>query len=266
MEICKENYVKAKALLQERFGKKQSIISAHMQALLKLQSSENEGIADLRSIYDTIMVHIRGLESLGMSSDNYGSLLIPVIISRMPEDIALQVTRQTSKEVWSVDEIMTTIQQEIEAREVSRKIVGTEKRRNASRQQQRTPSVSTTKSFVARLESSLKNKKAIQCYFCNKGHFSNECKEVTEAKQRKAILQAAKRCFRCLRLGHMSKDCSFNRKCFHCNGSHNSALSICNKDEQEHKQEPKQEPKPDPSMVMSNVKEKTNVLLQTATT
>ena len=47
--------------------------------------------------------------------------------------------------------------------------------------------------------------------------------------------------------------------CFHCNSSHNSAF--CNKDEQERKQEPK----PDPYMAMSNVKEKTNALLQTAT-
>ena len=66
----------------------------------------------------------------------------------------------------------------------------------------------------------------------------------------------------------MSKDCSFNRKCFHCNDNHNSAL--CNKDEQEPKQEPKresmQERRPDTSMTMSNVKEKTDVLLQTATT
>ena len=68
-----------------------------MQALLKLQSCENEKITDLRVIYETIMVHIRGLESLGISSDKYGSLLIPVIISRMPEDIALQVTQQTSR-------------------------------------------------------------------------------------------------------------------------------------------------------------------------
>eukprot|EP00795_Rhopilema_esculentum_P014774 gene14774-biopygen4485 len=198
LQICEENYEKAKVLLKERFGKKQGIISAHMQALLKLQSCENEKITDLRVIYDTIMVHIRGLESLGMSSDKYGSLLIPVIISRMPEDIALQVTRQTSKDVWSVDEIMTTIQQEIEAR---------------------------------------------------------ECKEVTDLRQRKAILQAAKRCFKCLRVGHVSKDCSFNRKCFNCNGNHNSAL--CNKDEQELRQES--------SVAMSNVKEKTNVMLQTAT-
>eukprot|EP00795_Rhopilema_esculentum_P009664 gene9664-biopygen11063 len=116
----------------------------------------------------------------------------------MPEDIALQVTRQTSKDVWSVNEIMTTIQQEIEAR---------------------------------------------------------ECKEVTDFRQRKAILQVAKRCFKCLRVGHVSKDCSFNQKCFNCNGNHNSAL--CNKDEQELRQ--------DSSVAMSNVKEKTNVMLQTAT-
>ena len=121
---------------------------------------------------------------------------------------------------------------------------------------------------MARLENSLKNRKAIQCYFCTKGHFANQRKEVTDVKQRKSILQAAKRCFRCLRIGNVSKDCSFNRKCFHCNGNHNSAL--CNKEEQEPKQEPKresmQEPRPDTSMSMSNVKEKTDVLLQTATT
>ena len=54
LQICDEDHEKAKTLLQERFGKKQSIISAHMQALLKLQSSENARITDLRTIYDRI--------------------------------------------------------------------------------------------------------------------------------------------------------------------------------------------------------------------
>ena len=252
--------------MQEQFGKKQSIISAHVRALLKLQSSENERIADLQAIYDTIMVHIRGLESLGMSSDNYGSLLIAVIISRMPEDIALQVKRQNSQDVWNVEETMTTIQQEIEAREGSRKMVGKEKRKSVLRQQQHAPSVSTTKSFEAKLENSLKNRRAIQSYFCHKGHFSNKWKEVTDVKQRKSILQAAKQCFRCLRIGHVSKDCNFNRKCFNCNTIHNSGL--CNKEKQEPKQDPKREstqkPRSDTSMTTSNVKEKTDVLFQTA--
>ena len=66
----------------------------------------------------------------------------------------------------------------------------------------------------------------------------------------------------------MSKDCSVNRKCFHCNCTQNSAL--CNRDEQASKQAPRQEPKhetnEDQSVAMSNVKKKTNVLLQTSTT
>ena len=54
LEICEENYIKTKTHLQERFGKKQSIITAHMQGLLKLQTSENERITDLRVIYDSL--------------------------------------------------------------------------------------------------------------------------------------------------------------------------------------------------------------------
>ena len=57
----------------------------------------------------------------------------------MLEDIALQIARQTSKDVWSVEETIETIQKEIEAREISRKLAGSEKRRNASKQQTRTP-------------------------------------------------------------------------------------------------------------------------------
>ena len=41
---------------------------------------------------------------------------------------------------------------------------------------------------------------------------------------------------------------------------------LCSKDEQEPKRKSTQEPRPDTSMTMSIVKEKTDVLLQTATT
>ncbi len=40
-------------------------------------------------------MQVRGLESLEMSSKSYGSLLIPVIMSPMPGDIALQVAQKT---------------------------------------------------------------------------------------------------------------------------------------------------------------------------
>ena len=259
LEIREENYKKAIDLLKDRFGKMQHMIGAHMQSLLKLQSFQNDKIADLRVINDTIMVHVRGLESLGVSSEKYGSLLVPVIISRMPEEIALEVARRTTENGWDIQDIMDIIRKEIEAREVSRKIIGLERKKSEKETKQHQRQLlpqATTKSFVTKLETSTKTKMPIRCYFCDKNHYSNECKEVTDVKQRRAILLAAKRCFNCLRVGHFSKDCHVKRKCFNCTGFHNSAL--CNKDEQK--------PRPSSSITTSNVHEKTEVLLQTETT
>ena len=92
--IIEENYAKAINILNERNGKTQHIISAHMQALLKLQTYQNDHTSDIRVIYDKIMVNVKSLESLRLSSEKYGSLLIPVIMSRMPREIALHVARK----------------------------------------------------------------------------------------------------------------------------------------------------------------------------
>ena len=260
LEIREENYDMAVQLLKERFGKTQHIISAHMQSLLKLQSFQNDKLSDIRRIYDTIMVHVRGLESLGVSSEKYGSLLVPVIISRMPEDVALQVARKTSEDVWNIREIMDIIQREIEAREVSKKITGQDRKRSEKEPfrpfQRYVSPQGTTKSFVAKFDSSTEKGQQIKCYFCDKNHFSNECKEITDVKDRRAILRQANRCFHCLRKGHFSKDCQVRTKCYNCRGSHNTAL--CSQDELNSTASS--------SMTTSNVHESTEVLLQTATT
>ena len=143
------------------------------------------------------MVHVRGLECLGVSSEKYGSLLVPVIISRMPEEIAIKVTRKTTENVWDIKEIMDIIRKEIEARKVSRKIIGQERKKSEKETKQHRRQFlpqATTKSFVTKLETSTKTKMPIRCYFCDKNHYSNECKKVTDVKQRRAILLAAKRC------------------------------------------------------------------------
>ena len=91
LELTEENYEHAIETLKLRFGKKQSIVSAHMQTLLKLQECPSEKVSQLRYIYDKINVHVRGLESLGMSQESYGGLLIPIIMQRMPNEITIQV-------------------------------------------------------------------------------------------------------------------------------------------------------------------------------
>ena len=275
-QIVEENYEKALDILKARYGKPQHIISAHMQALLKLQTYQNDNISELRAIYDKIMVNVRGLESLGISSEKYGSLLIPVIMSRMPSEIALQVARKTSQDIWSIDEIMTIIRQEIEAREIGKGISAIETKGNG--RPLRTAPIGTTKTFVSRSENP---KKEIECYFCKKHHYSNECREITDPCERKAIITAAKRCYNCFRTGHNAKECRQTRKCYFCNGKHNTALctsarksSSSNANETKtnisitkisakHREESDQSTD-GRTVTTATSREKTNVLLQTA--
>ena len=60
------NYEQSVSLLESRFGKKQQIINAHMQALLDLPAPSNNATS-LCQLYDTIESHILGLQSLGKS-------------------------------------------------------------------------------------------------------------------------------------------------------------------------------------------------------
>ena len=73
------NYNSATEILQKRFGKPQNIISKHMDEMPKIPGCVNGNASQLPLMYVKISINIRGLESLGVSSSQYSSLLIPVI-------------------------------------------------------------------------------------------------------------------------------------------------------------------------------------------
>eukprot|EP00794_Sanderia_malayensis_P008684 gene8684-9619_t len=229
IELTEENYQNAIETLRTRFGNKQRIISAHMQALLKLQDCPNDKVSQLRFIYDKINVHVRGLESLGIAQESYGGLLIPIIMQRMPSEITVQVARKVTEDIWPIKEILEIIRCEIEARELSDSVLAS---KQTSRQPQptqvyRKQNIPTTKSFVV-------SEQQGKCYFCSKDHLTINCQEITDLQQRKTLLQKAKRCFKCLKLGHFAKNC--NRKCKKCGYGHHQV--ICNKSEEDREPEP----------------------------
>ena len=99
LTLSEANYTTALALLKERFGKTQQVISAHMDQLLRLPSCIGDKASQIRAIYDKISVQVRGLDALGVRAEQYGSFLIPVIMSKLPAEIRLQIARVTTQEV-----------------------------------------------------------------------------------------------------------------------------------------------------------------------
>ena len=90
-----------------------------MEGLLKIPNCGGDRSASLRAVFDNIMVHVHGLEALGVGSEQYGSLLIPVIMTKFPADIHLQIAKETGREAWRIDELLQIVKQEVEAIEAS---------------------------------------------------------------------------------------------------------------------------------------------------
>ncbi|KAK6172553.1 hypothetical protein SNE40_016184 [Patella caerulea] len=81
-----------------------------MDELLKIPNcSDDNKVAQLRLIYDKISVNIRGLESVGVKAQQYGSFLILVIMSKLPSDICLQIAHLSKKDLWDIEELLEVI-------------------------------------------------------------------------------------------------------------------------------------------------------------
>ena len=100
LAIAADNYQAAIDLLNERFGKTQKILSTYMDELSKIAPCANDKPNHLRFVYDKISVDVRGLEALGVTAEQYGSLLIPVIMSKLPSEIRLEIARKTERDVY----------------------------------------------------------------------------------------------------------------------------------------------------------------------
>ena len=222
LTLTEANYDSAIELLKSRFGKPQQVISAHMDELLHLPNCNPDKSSSLRFVYDKVSIHVRGLESLGVSSKEFGSLLVPIVMTKLPNDLRMRIARETSGDVWKIDEILEILRKEIEAREAS------ERFKVAERQKHYEPS---PRKPLPTIESTLLSQEEVQfkirCVYCNSPHYSASCPTVTDLTKRREILVNANRCFKCLRQGHEVRECRNPKLCRNCGGRHHQ--SICSK-------------------------------------
>ena len=116
--LSSSNYDSAVEILEQRFGRPQQIISAHMDEILKLQPCTSDRPLPLQFLYNKSSVNVLGLSSLGVTAQEYGSLLIPIIMSKLTNEIRLEIARKSTANVWKIEELLETIKSEIEAREL----------------------------------------------------------------------------------------------------------------------------------------------------
>ena len=128
--LSDDNFDACINLIKERFGRTDLVISSHMNKLLNLdpvKSSSN--VKALRTLYDSCEINIRSLNSLGIVSESYGSLLGPIILKLLPDDLNLEFNkRRNSKQQYNITELLDFIRLEVESREASNLIINSKKK------------------------------------------------------------------------------------------------------------------------------------------
>ncbi len=201
-------------------------------------------------------------------------LLVPILLEKFPEAMNLRLSRRFSSntDVWNVNDMMEELRKELEARERC-----TVEKSGSSRTERSEPT--SVEALLSRLKmegfsdvnfSSLqallveqqprKRQRDITCPFCNKGHYADQCRVVTEIAKRKELLTRGRRCYRCCMPNHVIRDCPSKKKCYKCKGDHHT--SICDKRQDE--DVPAEDQPAENVLATPAVSSRSKILLQTA--
>ena len=92
LALTGENYKEAVEILEARYRNKQLIINKHMDILLDVQAVQSiHDVVALTKFYK-VESQMRSLKTLGQTTESYGSLLIPVLMERLPQEFRLILT------------------------------------------------------------------------------------------------------------------------------------------------------------------------------
>jgi len=220
LPLTNMNYEHSVDLLKGRYGKPDKLIKAHIQALLDTPKPANK-LASLLGFHDTVKGHVRCLESLGKSPDSLETLLVPIMLGKLPEETKKNMARAHDSSEWTIKQLQDAIMKEVRIFEAGHQT-------SHSPTQDRLPTASFFTSTGKKSSQKPREYASKQpvCTFCKGSHAPINCEVHKDQQSRLAIIKQEKLCFNCL-AHHRVSQCSSRNRCRKCNGKHHT--SICNR-------------------------------------
>ena len=245
LTLSSENYREAIHLLKDRYGNAQVQISAHMESLLKIRKVKSMQQVDvLRKLYNDVENCVRNLKSLNVEMNTYGSLLIPLLNERIPDELRILISRKFGNEVWTLDNMLGYFNEELKAKERC----ATFQKSDDVRDKRPSFDSFTAANLYVQGETDFDRK----CVYCRNSHSPSKCRIVTNIQSRISILRKYAKCFLCLKSGHRVNQCQSKYVCVKCGERHH--ISICKGKEREYTKE----------SFSQHTSSTCNILLQTA--
>ena len=114
--MTNSKYSSAISLLRKRFGEQHKSVQAHMHAMMNLPAPSNN-YPSLRSFYDQQESSSRSLEPLGLTQGKYGTLIVPIVIGKLPKEIRKHLARENGSDKLVLAELRQALHTELTALE-----------------------------------------------------------------------------------------------------------------------------------------------------
>ena len=220
LTLSSANYSEAIEILKKRFGNRQMIVSRHMEVLLGLTAvSVEHDLKGLRRLFNEVEANVRSLKALGVERESYGTMLTSVLLTKLPPEIRLVVTRKVPGDDLDLEILLKVLEEELVARERSRDPT----RSNRHPQDKFRPAPTATTLLSGAQEST---RRSNSCCYCQQSHDPSECNTMKDLDARRQILKTSGRCFNCLERRHIVRMCRSSPQCLTCKRRHHP--SICN--------------------------------------
>ena len=113
-------FTDACSILKERFGDSYQLFFKHLQELLKLNPPKvlnSRDIECLWDFYNSVQSHVRSLSFLGIDAAKYGIIITPIIISRLPCQLALEWADVSKGKEGDLPHLLTFLQDSVATRQ-----------------------------------------------------------------------------------------------------------------------------------------------------
>ena len=233
-KLTENNYEAALDLLKQRFAKPSVIKRAHIRDLMNVQAVFNErSVFKMRELYDTVEMHFRGLEALGVDKDSYSTIIVPALMERIPESVRLNMIRENkSADEWDIEEMLTAFKNELDIREQNQSIFQefhqSKREETRPRPQGKAHSPSSASALYLGHQNENKQGKRSGCVYCGEEHDEVNCGKVKNIEERKKVILRSGRCFCCLKKGHLAFVCKSKVVCKFCKQNHHSSICLRN--------------------------------------
>ena len=226
LALTEENYEKAIGMLEDCYGRPDKIQEAHLRTMEEISPIfEASDGKRLRKFQEMIEGHQKGLEAVGIEPKSYEMIMVPKLMRKLPLLIRAQIakSRKDISKPLTWKEFMEALKKEVTFLEDCKGEKRDEKPRyDRPKREERK---SEEKSGTWTTGQSLLVRKKDDCACCLGDHEPGSCEKVTTVTKRKEILKRYRRCFGCLRKGHITRDCKSKKACECGKGDHHKSLS-----------------------------------------